>query len=250
MRKILEYSFDGKLIQEIPLTNGVNLCAILDSTRIAYTSNEDYEVKIINLSTGDTLKYFKTSPQPGLWMPFLSGSSSMGFFYSALGRDTIWKIEPDSMRPKIICHFGSGHLSSSGFYKSITNPKGFPSGKLSLNSSAIYGSGYYSLNLLREVRRGAYEYINVLINEKTKNSWHLGYSQTNDSDDILFTRSGDFKSVSPSGEWVSLILADELVAALPKIKANKKFDYTPELIAQLEKITVDDNPVIVLYRLK
>jgi len=104
--------------------------------------------------------------------------------------------------------------------------------------------------LLREVRRGAYEYINVLINEKTKNSWHLGYSQTNDSDDILFTRSGDFKSVSPSGEWVSLILADELVAALPKIKANKKFDYTPELIAQLEKITVDDNPVIVLYRLK
>ncbi len=250
MRKILEYSFDGKPIREIPFANGVNTGAILDSNRILFTSNVDYEVRIINALNGDTLKYFKTSPQPGLWMPFLSGNPSMGFYYSALGRDTVWKIDADSLRPKIICDFGSGHLSSIDFYKSITNPNGFPSGKLSLNGSATYGSGYFALNLLREVGRGAYEYVNVLINEKALNSWHLGYSKLNDSDDILFSRSGDFKTVSASGEWVSLIMAEDLVTALPEIKENKNFKYPPELIAQLEKIVIEDNPILVLYKLK
>jgi hypothetical protein len=248
MRKILEYTFDGKFIREIPFGRGMRNATILDKYRTAYTSSRDYEVRIVNSLKADTLKYINITPETQSAIPGFSGDPSMGFFYSALGRDTIWKIGPESMNPLIICDFGTGHFSSNDYIGSINRAGGYPPGKLSIGGGVLYGSGYYMFSMLREDDKKKYTYCRVVLQEKTGTSWHL--EQDPQSDDVLFCSSTDFRTVAASGEWVSVVSAYELVDALPAIKASKSFQYQPELIAQIEKITNEDNPVLVLYQMK
>ncbi len=47
-----------------------------------------------------------------------------------------------------------------------------------------------------------------------------------------------------------VLIVNELMEALPKIRGNGTFTYPPELIGQIEKMTLEDNPVLVLYTLK
>lgn len=248
MRKILEYSLNGQFIREIPFGKGLYNAAFLDQNRIAFTSFGDHEVLIINSLTGDTLKYIKTTPDQESQIRGFAGDPSMGFFYSALGRDTIWDIGKESMEPKIICDFGSGHFSSRDYINSLGNPGGYPPGKLSIGGGVMYSSGYYLFALLREDDTKEYTYCRVLVDERTVESWHLDQSPA--SDDVLFCTSTDFRTVASSGEWVSVVGADELIDALPKIRENSAFKYPPELIGQIEKMTIEDNPVLVLYSLR
>jgi len=248
MRKIIGYSFDGKITREIPIPRGLTSPVVLDRNRIALISYKDYEVMIINTLSGDTAKYIQVTPKMIAQMRNLSGSPATGFFYWSIGRDTIWKIEADSMRPKIIGEFGSGHFASADYMKCVTEGLAYPSGKLSLSLGTMMGSGYYHVSLMREDDRKQYTFVHVMYQEKTKLSWHLDQSPA--SDDILFCTSTDFRTVASSGEWVSVVGADELIGALPKIKVNKNFRYPPGLIEQIEKMTIEDNPVVVLYTLK
>jgi hypothetical protein len=248
MRKILQYSFDGKFTREISFGKGLSNATILDQNRIAFTSYRDYEVMIVNALTRDTLKYIKISPETESQLHGFYGDLSMGFFYSALGRDTIWRIGPESMYPIIICDFGSGHFSSHDYIGSLGRAGGYPPGKLSIGGGMIYGSGFYLFAMLRENEKKEYTYCRVVVQENTGNSWHL--EQGPESDDILFCTSTDFRTVASSGEWVSVVGPEEVIAALPQIKANKNFKYPSELIAQIEKLTIEDNPVLVLYNLK
>ncbi len=245
MRRILEYSVGGKLIREINAGIGSRGTMVLEPARIAFNSSKDYEVQIVDLKAGDTLKYIKTNPATASGLPRFSGSREMGFYYSALGRDTIWRIDPDSMRPLFVCNFGSGHFTTNDYFKSMHDPNGYPAGKLSIGGGIIYGSGYYGFSLLRQNDQKEYTYAHVMIDEKTKNAWHL--EQGPESDDILFCTSTDFRTVSASGEWVSVVGAEELIEALPQIRENKNFKYPPELIGQIEKMTIEDNPVLVFY---
>jgi hypothetical protein len=248
LRKIIEYSFDGKFIRETPFGKGLRNATVLDRNRTAYTSYQDHEVKIVNAKTGDTLKYIRTTPETTSNIPRLSGDPSMGFFYSALGRDTIWRIGPESMDPLIVCDFGSGHFSSFDYIGSLGRAGGYPPGKLSIGGGVLYGSGYYQFAMLREDEKKEYTYCRVLVSEKTGATWHL--EQGPESDDVLFCTSTDFRTIAESGEWVSVVSAHELIEALPAIKTNKNFGYPPELTGQIEKLTMEDNPVLVLYRLK
>jgi hypothetical protein len=248
MKKIVEYSFDGKTNREITIPRGLTSPVVLDPNRIAMISYKDYEVMMINTLSGDTTKYIKVTPDMIPQMRNLSGSPTTGFFYWSIGRDTIWEIDADSMRPKVIGEFGPGHFASADYMKCVTQGLEYPPGKLLLSVGTMFGSGYYHFLLMRENALKQYTYVHVMYEEKTKKSWHLAQSQ--ESDDILFCTSTDFRTVASSREWVSVVGADELIGALPRIKANKNFNYPPELITQIEKLTIEDNPVLVFYELK
>jgi hypothetical protein len=249
MRKILEYSFNGNLKREIVRGKGIGNYKVLDENRIGCISYKDYEFMIINSLTSDTLKYIKVAPGTISGIRSLGGNPATGFYYTALGRDTIWQFIGDSMRPKIIFDFGSGHYSSQDYMKSVLGGQDFLPGKVSIAAgNVLYGSGYYHVYLMRENIKQEYMYAHVLIEAKTKKSWH--FDEGPESDDILFCSSTDFRTVASSGEWISVVGGGELIEALPMIKANKKFSYPPELIKQIEKMTIEDNPVVVFYTLK
>jgi hypothetical protein len=52
---------------------------VLEPTQIAFNSSKDYEVQIVDLTTGDTSKYIKTNPATTSGLPQFSGSREMGF---------------------------------------------------------------------------------------------------------------------------------------------------------------------------
>jgi len=152
------------------------------------------------------------------------------------------------MRPTITFNFGSGHFPSAEYINSIFSREGYPPGKLSIGGGAFYGAGYYHFVLLCEDDQNEYTYCHVMVHGETKKSWHL--DQSPDSDNILFCTSTDFRTVAYSGEWVSVVGAYELIEALPQIKANSNFRYPQNLIYQINNMTIEDNPVLVLYTLK
>jgi hypothetical protein len=244
--KSIVYKFDGTFIGETSFPAALRNPKILDKNRIAFNSSK-FEVRIANSLTKDTLNYIPTSPQTSSRIRQLSGNPQTGFFYTGLGRDTIWRIDSDSMRPQIICDFGTGHFSSSEYIGSIGRPGGYPPGHLSIGGNVFHGAGYYHFALLRQKEDKEYSYFHVLVNEKTGTSWHL--EQSDRSDDVLFCTSTDFSTCAYSGEWVAVVGAYELIDALPKIEANQNFNYPPELVDQIRSLNVDQNPVLVLYRL-
>ena len=248
VRKIIKFSFDGSFIKEINYGKGLFYAKVLDYNRIAFNSYNNYEVKIVNTQSKDTVPYIKSDNKGRILMKQFTGDPRTGFFYTALGRDTIWKIETESMQPQITFDFGSGHFPAEEYLNSIMSPDGYPPGKLSIGGNTFFGAGYYHFSLLREDMDNEYTYCHVMINEKTKLSYHL--DQSIDSDDILFCTSTDFRTVAYNGEWVSVVGAYELIDALPQIKANKEFKYPDNLIEQISMMTNDDNPVLVLYNIK
>ncbi len=245
--KILAYSIDGSLDREMKFDKVLTNAKVLGTDNMAYR-DWDFEVKIVNNRSQDTLKYIKTSIQTGSRAPFLSGQPHTGYFYSALGRDTIWRIESDSMRPKIVCDFGSGHYTSQEYIDWIVSGAGIPTGKLAIVGPSFYGSGYYYFPLNRENEEKVYQHYNIVVNEITQESWHLVNGKA--SDDVLFCTSTDFRTVAHTGEWVSVVGAYELIDAFPQIRDNPDFNYSPDIIKQIQKMKEDDNPVLVLYEFK
>lgn len=247
-RKIIKYSFDGSFIKEINYGKGLFSAKVLDYNRIAFNSYENYEVKIVNTQSKDIFQYLKSDNKGKIKLKYFTGNKKTGFFYTAVGRDTIWQIEKDSMWPAITFDFGSGHFPTEEYLNSIRSPNGYPPGKLSIGGNTFYGTGYYHLSLLREDNQDEYNYCHVLINNKTKSSLH--FDQGLLSDDILFCTSTDFRTVAYNGEWVSVVGAHELIKALPEIIENHDFTYSQILIEQINNMTIEDNPVLVLYTLK
>ena len=247
-RKINKYSFDGNFIQEINYGKGLYYAKVLDYNRIAFNCYNDFEVKIVNTLSNDTVSYIRSGNEARILMKQFTGNPQTGFFYTALGRDTIWKIEMDSMRPAITFDFGSGHFTAEEFLNSLMDAGGYPAGKLSIGGSTFFGKGYFHFSLLREDHLKEYTYCHVIVDEKTKKTWHL--DQSPESDDILFCTSTDFRTNAYSGEWVSVVGAYELIDAFEQIKANSDFNYPEKLIEQINNMTIEDNPVLVLYTLK
>lgn len=116
-----------------------------------------------------------------------------------------------------------------------------------MRGGMIYGEGYYYFFFIYENKNGEYEPALILASEETGDIWHLSSSQ---SDDILYCSSMNFRTTSTTGEMVSFVNAISFIEALPQIKENKVFNYSPKLIEQIENMTVEDNPVMVLYTLK
>ncbi|MBT3244452.1 MAG: 6-bladed beta-propeller [Bacteroidetes bacterium] len=245
--KSLAYNFDGTFIGENTFPRSLRNPKVLDDHRIAFNSNK-FEVRIANSLTQDTLDYIPTSPQSSSRIKQLSGNPQTGFFYTGLGRDTIWRIDSDSMRPQIICDFGTGHFSSSDYIGSIGRSGGYPPGHFSIGGGVFYGSGYYHFALLRQKEDEEYRYFHIVVSEKTGKSWHL--EQSDRSDDVLFCTSTDFSTCAHSGEWVAVVGAYELIDALPKIEANQGFTYPAGLIDQIKDLSIDQNPVLVFYTLQ
>lgn len=244
--RILAYHFNGEFIEEIKLGGTLSNAKILDHNRLAFTSWA-YELLIVDMSTQDTTKYFKnTGKRPET--PYLVGHPQTGFFYSALGRDTIWRIDADSMRPAIIGNFGSALYSTEDYVNWVMDGLVYPPGKLGIVGPTFYGSGYYFFNLFRENEVGEYRHYNILVNESTQETLH--FANGPESDDILFCTSTDFRTVAHTGEWVSVVGAYELIDAHENIKNNSDFIYSQEIMTQLQKMSVDHNPVLVLYKLK
>ena len=245
--KSIAYHYDGTFIGETTFPRSLRNPKVLDNHRIAFNSRE-FEVRIVNSLTQDTLDYIPTSPQTSSRIQQLSGNPQTGFFYTGLGHDTIWRIDSDSMHPQIICGFGTGHFSSSEYIGSIGRPGGYPPGHFSIGGGVFYGAGYYHFALLRQKEDKDYSYFHIVVNEKTGRSWHL--EQSDRSDDVLFCTSTDFSTCAYSGEWVAVVGAYELIDALPKIEDNQDFTYPAELINQIRSLDIDQNPVLVFYTLR
>ncbi len=245
-RNIYKYSFDGEFLGVIKYDKSFSSPKVLSPERIAYTTYSEYEVKIIDIPAQDTQSYISFTPQSRSDLPQFSGCPHSGYYYSALGRDTIWRIDADSMRPALICDFGTGHISSQEYFGAVEKMEPYPPGRLSIGGGVLHGSGYYHFGLLRDDLQNDYTYAIVIVNEKTLDTWHF----KGESDDILFSESARFSTIAKSGEWVSVVSPVDLVEALPKIQQNTAFKYPDDLVDQIGAMTIDDNPVLVLYELK
>lgn len=245
--KLLGYSFGGRFIKEFPGKKVAQESKVLSNEQIAYVCLLDYEVKIIDFTNQETKNYLPITPQSKAFYPRFSGDQYSGVFFSATGRDTIWRVDQDSLRPVLIFDFGNGHLSAKEYLSAAVFGKDFPQGKLSISYGTYYGSGYYHTNLMREDENLSYDYFHVFIDEKSRKSWH--FANNKKSDDILFCTSTDFRATTPSGEWLSVVGAYELIESLNDIQNNPDFKYSSKLIDQIKKMEEEDNPVLVLYTL-
>lgn len=247
--KVFAYSYDGVFLHEQTFPRPYRSPTVINRNLIAVTSSTGYEVRLINTANQDTVGYIKTNQATTSRLKQLNGDPQNGYFYTALGRDTIWRIDSESMRPQIVCDFGSGHFSSKDYFASIMRPGGYPPGHLSIGGGIVNGSGFYHFTLLREDDQKEYTYVHVVVNGTTHQSWHL-YNGPQ-SDDILFCASTDFRTVANSGEWVSVVAAYELTDAYDQIKANKSnFNYPEGMMEQIMELDEEANSVLVFYRFK
>lgn len=245
---IIIYNFDGEFVRTIKGIKGSAFSKRIDPDRIAYTSYLDYEITIVNEKKENSLSLFPINPENiGFIFTHLYGSVKGGFFYSVMGKDIIWKFEHDSLVPAIVCHFGSGGLDQNEFIK-YTITQRIPRGKFIIDGFPFYGGGYYHFLLSYEDKKSHEKAYDVLINEESHQSWFIEFSS--ESDDILFSDAVSFKNSAITGEMISVAYANDLINGLQKIKENKAFDYDAKIISQIEQLSDEDNPVLVLFTLK
>ena len=148
----------------------------------------------------------------------------------------------------VVFDFGTGHLSSSEYLSILSSGKPFPPGKLSLWNGVYYGSGYYMSGLMREDKESGYNYYNIIINPDENKVWHFAPDKR--SDDIFFNASTVFYGTSYSGEWVSVLPTDKLIDAIPDIENLGHYDFDKQTIDQIKSVSIEDNPVLILFTFK
>jgi hypothetical protein len=112
----------------------------------------------------------------------------------------------------------------------------------------FYGAGYYHFLLSQEDKKGKEKAFDILVDEESHQSWFIKFGP--ESDDILFSDAYFFKNSANTGEMISVAYAIDLINGLPKIKENKSFSYDSKTIKQIEQLSEEDNPVLVLFTLK
>ncbi len=245
---MLVFNFNGDFIRKIKGIQGSFASKRVGPDQTAYTTYLDYEIKIVNEKKEDTLSLFPVDPENIVYhTSYLYGSENGGFFYALSGKDVIWKVEKDSLVPAIVCDFGSGSLSPKELINYALTGR-LPAGKLVIDGFPFYGAGYYHFLLLQEDKKGEEKAFDILVDEESHQSWFIKSSP--ESDDILFSDAYFFKNSANTGEMISVAYAIDLINGLPKIKENKSFSYDSKTIKQIEQLSEEDNPVLVLFTLK
>lgn len=246
--EMITYSFGGNFLDRIKGLNGARESKRISADQIAYQTSLDFEIKVFNIKSLDTLSFIPINPETRAASGNLTGSLHSGYFYSATCKDTIWRFEKDTLKPALILDLGSGKMNPKDYYKAKWSPQGLPPGKLIPHGFVFYCSGYYNFFLDRESKDGEYHTFHVLVNESSGESWHFTYEP--ECDNILFSEIIFFQSAAISGELTAVANAHELIDALPKMLENDHFEYSTELFEQIKQLDYDDNPVLVLYSLK
>lgn len=241
------YNFDGSFDRRIKGITGAAESKRISNNHTAYFTYLDYEVKILDETTGNIVGFILIDPEYQASIASFSGSQHHGFFIQARGKDTIWTFNHDSLIPALVFDFGTGSIRPREYFRNRSQG-GLPDGKIAVESFTFRGSGYYHFLLEHQNKLGKYNGYDVLVNENTLQTWHIPFRS--ESDDILFSDAVFLKNSSKTGDFITSAHAYELIEALPKIKANDDFDYDEVLIRQIEGMKEDDNPVLVLYTLK
>lgn len=244
---MIVFNFNGALVRRIKGIPGASESKRIGKHKTAYYSHIDYEVKVVDEQAMDTSGYIPLDSKYKSPLANMAGSVHGGFFFCATGKDTIWQFTEDSFIPKIVCDFGSGSMTFNEYYSTFRSG-GLPSGKILIEGFPFYGSGYYHILLMREDEQGEYQTYDLLVNEETSEIYHVKFSS--ESDDILFADAVFFKNTAFSGEFIAAAYAADLIDGIDEIKKNKNFRYDSEMITQIENLTVEDNPVLVLYTFK
>jgi len=245
---IIAYSFDGSFIKKIDAIPFSGQAIQISPVITAYSCYLDYRIKIVNSSSGDTIRHLPQSSNPEYSPPFLKGSSHSGFFYTAYGQDTIWIIETDTLYPAVTMDFGEGHISFNDWTKERANWGNATPGKIIHTGYVIYLPGYYHFSYELTDNGGYHHYYHVLLNEITSEAVHLIHGEG--SDDILFAGAVDFRCSTPGGELVAVVGANDLIDALPDIEANRAFIYDKELLEDIRGLSIENNEVLVIMKLK
>lgn len=246
--KLIGYTFNGGYIKGYPENKNYSESKMLNGISRIIVGNDFYEVKLVNLESRTVKEYLPITRKTKAWNPLFTGDENSGMFFSATGRDSVWQVSGDSLIPKITFDFGTGHISAQEYLSIAVQSLVFPHGKIYISHGALYGSGYYSIGIAREDENNSLNYFKLFIDKDSHETWHFNLDAR--SDDILFCSSTDFRIVSQSGEWVSVVSAYELIDAVDDIIGNKDFKYSPELISKIQNMKMDDNPVLVLYEFK
>ena len=246
--EVIGYNFNGEFIRDIPGLKGAQESKVISSSQIVYASLVDFEVRIRDLSSQVTHDFIPINPETRSFNPRFNGDAHTGVFFSAIGRDTIWQVGLDSLWPVVTFDFGNGHLSGQEYLSSALMGKDFPRDRISISGRCINGPTYFHVVLMRQFESSTYDYSHCFIHKVSGQTWH--FPENDESDDILFCTSYDFRGVTTEGEWVSVVGAYELIESLDKIRSNGSFKYDKDLIEQINALTTNDNPVLVMYTLK
>jgi hypothetical protein len=241
---MIAYNFDGSFVRSIRGIQGASESKRIGKYKTAYYSHLDFEIKVVNEKAQDTSGYIPIDSHYKSPSVNMSGSVHNGFFFSALGKSTIWRFTEDSFQPAIVCDFGSASMTFIEYLSTIGSGK-LPSGKILVTGFPFYNSGYYHFLIRREDTQSEYHTYDFLVNKDTHQTYHVKFSS--ESDDVLFADAVFFKNSAFTGEFITSAAAIDLIDGLEKIKSNKDFQYDSAMLSQIENLTIEDNPVLVLY---
>lgn len=113
----------------------------------------------------------------------------------------------------------------------------------------VYQCGdFFHVHLQKTNNGAAPDYYSQFIDSQIGKSWLIPVFE--EADDILFCCNLFFEASSPDGELMVKADAIDLIEALPQIEKNQNFKYSKKLIEQIKSLKEDNNPVIVLFKLK
>lgn len=267
IRKILWYNTDGEYITQTPVGDNINNIDILDNDKIAIhyhphtTSIEDPNLSLVGIinSKGDTLELKKSKPY------YSKGATSNQSIWKygdttrllTCFNDTIYSVSKEGIKPTYIVNFGKYKVSHEVFadlnmqIKERHNFIGTPTfGETSKHIFVFF-------NYKKKRWFGVYD------KQTTKiSSWSVEPDGVNQYDllegggwenDVDGGFAPRFLRTDTNGYIIANVPADELKTQFLENKERIKVKY-PEKQQKLEQLvnslSDDENPVIVVYKLK
>ena len=246
-RPVISYSFSGEVDKTIHLPSSSLFFTMLNKNTYAYTAAppSDYELKIINQKDSDTMNFLPIVGENYTCEPQFYGSFHDRIFYSGIGRDTLFKVDKNGIEPVLAFDFGDGHLSGKTAFLPMMQ---HPAGKISLPLGVIQCGDFYQVTLQHTQNQAPPELYTAYISRQKQ---ELRLMDIFDNpDDVIFCNAFPFREVSSNEELVTSVFPLELIEALPQITENKNFKYSEQMIDQIKNLKEDNNPVIVLFKLK
>lgn len=127
---LIAYSMNGDFVETIKGIDGSGTAIKLNQNETAYSLYSDFYFKIVNTLSNDTNAFVKKLAESEWFDYSYSGTKHTGYFYSAWGQDTVWRVESDTVRPQVVLDFGSGLISHKEFKASMSASGKMPVGKI------------------------------------------------------------------------------------------------------------------------
>ena len=249
-KKIIEYSLNGNFLQEIFIDNWFNGFQFLSDS-----------VLILSNSLGPAFSEFNINTKKLKIHPLILGgarrygaqvlfrTSNNEFLYPKPRLDSIYAINRDTIYPKYIFNFGSNKCTNEEFRRyRRAGGKMNPPNKIFMQDPILETSVFFFFGLELEGDningKRSYRRKYFARNRKTAEIFNIT------DDNILFCGSYAAKGIGADDEFISCIGATRIYDVKEKIMVNMDFNYPKNMKNIIQNVKEDDNPVLVLYKLK